>query len=171
MFAYSIHPKCPCVCLRAPVSVAAELLTSGVCKTPGLWPLGHPSPVEMFLIPTSSWVTSPWHPAWGQGERASESQPQRRGHVGTFPIAPAALRSSPMDLPKLIPPVSTTETKSCPYPLKTEQQVRPADPKSHWAQPCRHQPWQGVVSCGDIPASTRAMPACSDERGWGAGHL
>lgn len=27
------------VCLRAPVSVAAELLTPGVCKTPGLWPL------------------------------------------------------------------------------------------------------------------------------------
>lgn len=27
------------VCLRAPMSVAAELLTPGVCKTPGLWPL------------------------------------------------------------------------------------------------------------------------------------
>lgn len=27
------------VCLQAPVSVAAELLTPGVCKTPGLWPL------------------------------------------------------------------------------------------------------------------------------------
>lgn len=27
------------VCLWASVSVAAELLTPGVCKTPGLWPL------------------------------------------------------------------------------------------------------------------------------------
>lgn len=83
--------------------------------------------------------------------------------MGTLPIAPAALRSSPMDLPKLIPPVPTTDTKSCPSPLRTEeQQVQPAGPKSHWAQPCCHQPWQGAVASGDISASTRTILVCSD---------
>lgn len=168
MFAYSIHPKCPCVCLRAPVSVAAELLTPGVCKTPGLRPLGHPSPVETLLIPTSSWGTGPRHPAWGQGEQRwaqREPTPEEEpcGHAPHHTCCSLDQPYGLTHLSELIPPAPTTDTKSCPSPLRTEEQwVRPPGPKSHWAQPCCHRPWQGVVAGGDSSASTSTIPACSD---------